>query len=562
MLGGNASAEAGVSVNGAGTHQRNARESGIIEEAGRLYARLEGGWSAAFDRLTAEETNLTVFLNRHVSVAVMSDSNTLAGVRSIDTLTHAVHEYRGRLFIDCTGDGWLGYHAGAIFRFGRESREEFGEDLAPPAADRITMSGCIMGGRAVSFRAEERDAPMTYTPPPWAPKFSPDPEFGRTIRRVETGEWWIEHPGAIDDLWDAEAARDELIRISFGYWDLVKNAWSGRARAAKHALTWVPLYDAKRETRRLVGDHILTQQDVQTARLFADRIAHGGWNIDVHHPGGIFSGREGPFDCDPRVPLYSIPFRCLYSTNIVNLLMAGRHVSMTHVALGTVRVQGTLAALGQAAGTAAALCLRHGTHPRGLYERHLGELQQTLLRHDQYIPGLANADPADLARRARLSASSTARSTAVRLPSPSRMDLHPLNMPRALMFARGNLTELATVSLVFASSNAGPAEVTARLRRPGGRMDPRAEPDVRLQDRSAAPHPDGIRPLGAHLRRGTGHRARAEPVGIRSGATDAPMGRACLRRPRPRWDGLSDLRHGHEHAAPPGGGGDAVREGL
>lgn len=465
VLGGNASAEAGVSVNGAGSHQRNAREGGIVEEAGQLATHITGGWSAALAKLCDDETNLTVFLNRHVNGAVMASSGTIAAVRSVDTLTGASHEYAGRIFIDSTGDGWLGYHAGALYRFGRESRSEFGEDLAPEQGDRITMSGCIMGQRSISFRGEERKHPVAYTPPAWAPKFPPDPEFGRTPRSPTHGEWWIEHPGTIDDLYDAEGARDELIKISFGYFDFLKNVWSRRAEAANVELVWVPLYDAKRETRRLVGDYLLRQQDVQEGRVFPDAIAHGGWNIDVHNPRGIFSGKEGPFDYDPRIPLYSIPFRCLYSTNIVNLMFAARNASVTHVALGTVRVQSTLATLGQAAGTAAALCLRHGVTPRDYGRSYIAELQQTLLKDDQFIPGQINQDAADLARRARLSASSTATFASPTMGRTAKgNDRHPLTMQRALMFARGVREDLKSVSMVFSSTSPTPVTLTAHLR--------------------------------------------------------------------------------------------------
>ena len=150
-----------------------------------------------------------------------------------------------------------------------------------------------------------------------------------------------------------------------------------------------------------MGDYLFKQQDAQSGAVFPDRIAYGGWPLDVHHARGIFSGKEGPFHCNPHVPIYTIPYRCLYSVNIENLLFAGRHVSMTHIGLGTVRVQGTLATLGQAAGTAAALACGTACTPRELGQQQIAELQQTLLKHDQYIPELKNEDPDDLARRPR-----------------------------------------------------------------------------------------------------------------------------------------------------------------
>ena len=163
--------------------------------------------------------------------------------------------------------------------------------------------------------------------------------------------------------------------------------------------------NAKRETVRLVGDHILKQDEVLQAEPFPDAIGYGGWGLDIHHPEAIFS-TEGPFDFNTHTPLYNIPLRMLYSKNVPNLMMAGRNVSCTHVALGTVRVQGTTGVMGQAVGTAAAMCVRHGTDPRGIYQSHIPELQQQLLKDDQYIIGLKNEDLNDLALLAWISSSS------------------------------------------------------------------------------------------------------------------------------------------------------------
>jgi len=465
VLGGNASIELGVPICGAGTSHPNARESGIIEEVGRIKARFGYPKMSEPFRLAAEnEKNLSVFFNRHVFAVEMQADDRIAAVKAIDTLTGTITTYEAKFFIDCTGDGWVGYYAGAKYRLGREARSEFNESLAPEKPDKITMSGCLMGRRALSYRAENMGKPVEYTPPPWAAKLPPPDEFGRKPRGFVGGQWWLEHEGEIDDLWDAEKARDELIRITFGYWNYIKNGWPERARAANYALVYVPIVEAKRESRRLVGDHILTQNDVQNATVFPDRISYGGWPLDVHHAQGIYSGKEGPFHCNPHVPIYTIPFRCLYSANIDNLLFAGRNVSVTHIALGTVRVQGTLAPLGQATGTAAALCLQYDTTTRGLYKEHIGQLQQTLLKFDQYIPSIKNEDPADLARKAKITASSTARYELFDRSNVALDKDHPLNMPRAVMFPRGASDSLEAVFLRLGSSNPEPTEVELHVR--------------------------------------------------------------------------------------------------
>jgi len=464
VLGGNASLELGVPINGAASCHPNARESGIIEEAGRIKARFEfPKMSQAFQMLAEKEKNLTVFLNEHVVGAEVDDERLIRSVRAVDTLTGAITDYRAAMFVDCTGDGWLGYYAGATYRKGRESRDEFQESLAPEQADAITMSGCLMGNLALSYRVENQGRPVSYVPPPWAASLPTAEEFGRKVDRLG-GEWWLERRGQIDGILEAEKSRDELIRITYGYWNYLKNVWPERDRAAHYALTFVPIMEGKRESRRLVGDHMLTQNDVQSGTLFDDRVSYGGWPLDVHHPDGIYSGKAGPFWSNDHVPIYTIPFRCLYSVNIDNLLMAGRNMSVTHIALGTVRVQGTLSAAGQAAGTAAALCLRHGVTPRVLGRQHLKELQQVLLKQDQYIPGIVNDDPADLARTAAATASSTAAHERFERSNVEPEKGHPLNMPRAMMFPRGSTERLGSLCLLLASERAEPAEVVLHLR--------------------------------------------------------------------------------------------------
>lgn len=464
VLGGNASSELGVPTCGASISHANARESGLNEEANLI--RVKNGYprmSKAYAEQMDGEKNLTIFNNRRVVGADMRDAATIDAVRAVDTLTHAASRFRGKLFIDCTGDGWIGYYAGAKYRFGRESRDEFGESAAPERADRITMSGCIMGNLALAYRAEKMKEPVAYTPPPWAVKLPPPDVLHRDPRWITGGNWWMEHPGDVDDLEDPERARDELIRITFAYWGFVKNGWKEKDRARHYALTYVPYMDARRETRRLVGDYILKEQDAEQGVMFPDRISYGGWSLDVHNPKGIFSEKEGPYYYDGHVPIYSIPYRTLYSTNIVNLLFAGRHMSVTHIALGSVRVEATLSTAGQAAGTAAAMCVRLGVTPRELGERYIGDLQQQLLKDDQYIPELKNEDAADFARSAKVTASSTQAVSEFSRKDVITDEMHPLNMPRAVMFPRGLTERIKTVQLCLISERAEPVDLTLHL---------------------------------------------------------------------------------------------------
>lgn len=462
MVGGNASRECGVSINGAAINFDNARESGLVEEIAREEAAENFVESTtACERLLAREPRVEVFTNQRVVAVDMETPTRIAAVRTLDCRSGLPAAYEAPLFVDATGDGWVGFYAGAEFRFGREGRDEFGESLAPPEPDPITMSGCIMGN-CISYRAEALDEEAPYTPPPWAPRFASEADFGRHVSWVEEGNWWMEHAGTVNDLDEPERARDELIRITFGYWDYVKNVWSGRDQARGHRLVRVPHINARREGRRLVGDYMLTQKDVQSSSRFPDRVSYGGWALDIHHAEGIYSGTKGPFEFWGEIADYTIPYRCLYSRTVENLFLAGRAISVTHVALGTVRVMATLGTLGQAVGTAAALCREQGVLPRGIYEKHMAQLQQRLLRHDQYIPDLANEEAGDLARCATVEASSTA-THATHTPADAHRHIASLPPRDLVLFLPAELlgAPLDSLHLFCAAPEAGAVQVHA-----------------------------------------------------------------------------------------------------
>ena len=424
VLGGNASVEIGVPVQGAANHQKIGRETGLIEEAGRLGKAK--GWGQVmtrpFETLAKEESNLTVIENAWLEDVQMAGNQIQKAILR-DTLTGERQSVAGLIFIDCSGDAWLGYRAGADSRRGREARHEHDEGAAPEQADEITMSGCLRGPRpgyknCQFYRTIKEASAQPFSSPPWIYKL-PDGDWfthyeGKPFyRRKATnnlgeainGTWWIEHPGDVDDLNDPELARDQLIRVTYTMWDFWKNKWGGKDQIAPYRLDYIPYMVGKRETRRLMGDYILNQNDCEAGRHFPDAIGHYGWPLDIHAPMGIMD-KNGRYFSDIHVPMGHIPYRCLYSRNVDNLLMAGRNVSVTHMALGTVRVEGQCSVMGQAAGTAAALAVRNQTTPRGIYQKHMDELQQTLLKNDQTIPDVPNRDPADLARGAVVTASS------------------------------------------------------------------------------------------------------------------------------------------------------------
>jgi hypothetical protein len=411
VLGGNASLEIAVPPNGATFHKTFTRETGIIEEIrneGCIHSPrpVHGKVSYAMEFVVASEPNITLFLNENLDNADTS-GNRIRSVESHNTLTGERSVYRGETFIDCTGDGWLGCYAGAEYRLGREARSEFSESFAPEVADAKTMSGTLSNGSTKDgyfYHVVDRKKPVEFTLPEWGVKI-PDPERFHEKRsmRFETGGSWFEYPGDVDDLYGQEEARDTLYRMVAGIWDFFKNHWVEKEKAAGWELLDIPSKLGLRETRRLIGDHILNQNEVEQAELFDDRVAYAGWTLDVHHPDGVMGYER--FTAYKRVPVNHIPYRSLYSKNIENLLFAGRNGSFSAIALGAVRVEVTCATMGQAVGTAAALCKKHSCTPREIYRRYLTGLQQQLLKDDQYIIGLLNQDPADRARTAKTKAS-------------------------------------------------------------------------------------------------------------------------------------------------------------
>jgi len=264
-------------------------------------------------------------------------------------------------------------------------------------------------GCGLKYFFEDRGKPVPFEPPAWARTFEECSDFtpDRHPRlSLDDWQWRIEIGGLQDTIHEAEEIRDELLRVIYGIWDHTKNRCPGlRDQAAGYELTAVTHVLAKRESRRVLGDCVMTQHDIVDETLLPDRVAFGGWGIDDHPPGGFY--HDGPTAAhgyhDRR---FSIPFGSLYSRDIRNLLLAGRNISQSHVALAATRVMLTTAVMGQAVGTAAWLCNRHGATPRDIAGEHIAELQQQLLKDGCHLIDLPNEDPADLARQAAVTASS------------------------------------------------------------------------------------------------------------------------------------------------------------
>ncbi len=420
MLGGNSSSEIRVWVVGATGHgvNRYARETGIMGEMflKNQYVNPDGNpylWDMVVLETVRNEQNIQLFLNTDVHELEADgpqDDRVIHSVTGWMMGSERKIRFESPVFLDCTGDGLIGFLAGAKYRIGRESHAEYQEKWAPEEPDDITL------GSTMLFYTKEVDHPVNYIAPSFAKDITQTPiPITRVLRSGDSGchYWWIEWGGEIDTLHDNEDIRDELWSVIYGIWDYIKN--SGKFDAERTTLEWVGSIPGKREYRRFIGDYVLNQNDLEAQTEFEDCVTYGGWSIDLHRKEGMYAteSKSLHYHSDGT---YQIPYRSLYSKNVNNLLFAGRNISATHIAFGSTRVMGTCATIGEAAGTAAALCVEYDVTPRGLYQNHIKDLQRALLWQDASIIGLQHKDVKDLAQQASVTASSYA--STIRIESP------------------------------------------------------------------------------------------------------------------------------------------------
>lgn len=429
VLGGNASSEIRMHICGASENlaKPDLEESGILHEI-MLDNKSRNDyynfsiWDMVLFSTVKRQKNLTVYLSTAMESCEMGEGSTIRSIDAYQLTTETHWKISGKVFIDCTGNATLGYYAEAEFRTGSEGRDEFGEPDAPGQPNKERM------GNTLLFKAVDRGHPVAFKKPDFARTFTEEELKYRThsavhgaqikgevdkayvrmtsfsTSSVDYGYWWIELPGETDDIIDEyEQIRDELVSCIYGIWDHLKNG--GDHGAENYDLEWVGMLPGSREGRRLIGDYILNENDILSNRQFEDAVAYGGWPMDIHTAKGLYDFDELPSRVISFDGAYTIPYRSYYSKNISNLMMAGRDISASKMAMGSTRVMGTCAVGGQAVGTAAALCIKYDCDPRGAQE-HMRELQQILLKDDAYIPGIWNEDPKDLARRAKVTATS------------------------------------------------------------------------------------------------------------------------------------------------------------
>jgi len=437
VLGGNGGPMLGVHVSGAHSFHPYASETGLIEEleleAARQRAKtrtwgvhynISHQWDLVLQGFL-EGAGVRVFRN-HQGRRALKEGRRVLGVYALDT-----EHFRTRLFrvrhgvIDGSGDGVVARDAGASFMWGTEARETFGERSAPECSSQETM------GTSITALVRKCARPVTFVMPPEfadrARRDGPPPQLAGYPASWNPDDelcflWVTESGGHRNTITDGADIRREILYQLYRTWDNVKNH-SFVDQARHWELTWVSPKSGKRESHRFVGHYVLTQTDVEAARPFPDSIGYGGYGVDIHEPVG--RGTRIVFHSIP--PLWNFPYRCCFSRDFDNLWLAGRLMSVSHLALGTVRLMRTLACIGQGVGTAVALAKEIDCPAADIGYDHVDDLQQTLLEQDATILATANRDPGDLARQARVTASSEMRHGATRVSA-----FLPLDLPRGV----------------------------------------------------------------------------------------------------------------------------------
>lgn len=344
--------------------------------------------------LVENEKNISLFLNCHVTDVEMKDGK-ISALLARNTETGRLMRFAAPLFSDCTGDAAVGYLAGAEWRMGRESVSETNESGAVQVPDKQVL------GSSVQWNSKVMDKPSPF------PVF----EYGKTfdeesVQKVTHGEWTWETGMLRDQVREAERVRDHGLLVVYSNWSYLKNRSLVKNEYSNLALDWVAYIAGKRESRRLVGDHVLTQTDILDQVPYEDGTCATSWTIDLHYPDPVntafFPGEEFKAVCTQQyIEIYPIPYRCFYSRNIPNLFMAGRNISVTHVALGTVRVMRTTAMMGEVVGLAAAVCHENSCLPRDVYATYFEQLKD-YMRRGAGKQGLENNQKFNVGRKENL----------------------------------------------------------------------------------------------------------------------------------------------------------------
>lgn len=306
------------------------------------------------------EKNITLFLGYRITSVTKDSPRTIRSVVATNVMDYSKIEVRGRLFSDCTGDAGLGFLAGAQWHMGRDPKSRYGEPSAPVEEDGITL------GASVQWYSEEGETPCSFPAIDWGL-----PVDERNVQVVRRGQWYWEVGMRDDQIEEAEMIRDYGMYVAYSNWAYLKNNEKYRDEYANSYLGWLSFIAGKRESRRLVGEFVLKEQDLKDFVIYPDGTACTSWYIDNHEPdpenSKLFPGREYiSKGCLTPLGFYPIPYRCFYSKDLDNMFMAGRNISVSHIALGTVRVMRTTAMMGEVVGLAASVCHKGNLLPRDI----------------------------------------------------------------------------------------------------------------------------------------------------------------------------------------------------
>ena len=386
VLGGPNSSEIQIAIGGKIEIGQNAGLGRMLREFAYTHpnhAQVVTPWEdARKDSFIHAEQNID-YLSGYHATRVEKAGNAIKSVIATNIRSGREIRISAPLFADCTGDATIGYLAGADYHMGREGRAEFGESLAPPVADSMVM------GSTVKWQTEDTGHKSQF------PLF----EYGlslddKSCRPVTQGDWNWEYGMLQDQVADAERIRDYALLTIYSNWSWLKNRSRRRNDFSRRHLTWVGYVLGKRESRRLLGDYILSQQDIDKNLYHEDGTCCTTWSIDLHLPDSDnmrLLPHEPFMACAIHRPIYPypIPYRCLYSRNVENLFMAGRDISATHVAFASTRVMCTTAMMGEVIGMAASICRRYGLLPRQVYQQRLPQLRTLMRRgagHTKSLP--------------------------------------------------------------------------------------------------------------------------------------------------------------------------------
>ena len=377
VLGGNNSSEVRVHLGGRINLDPYPNLGDVVNEI----APLKGGNAQPADyyeddkklEMVNAEENITLFLNFR-AFKVEKEGTAIKKVFAKHIETGDELSFSAPLFADCTGDGTIGYLAGADFAMGRESKADFNEPISPEEADKMTM------GSSVQWYSKEGDKSFNF------PEFNYGIDFNEAnAQKVTMGEWTWETGMNFDQIFDFERIRDYGLLVVYSNWSFLKNSSLFKDEYKNRHLDWVAYIAGKRESRRLLGDIVLSEQDITDFVIYPDASAPTSWTIDLHYPDPKntehFPGAEfKSIAVHKTIHPYPIPYRCFYSRNVDNLFMAGRNISVTHIALGTVRVMRTTGMMGEVVGMAASVAAKYETTPRGVYKEHLDDLQRLMAK--------------------------------------------------------------------------------------------------------------------------------------------------------------------------------------